>query len=67
MDRAGRVQLRQEAGDRAARVGLTGRLGEICSWHQWRRRARRGWSVSGPAPPVPGPLPWTRSVNGTWP
>jgi hypothetical protein len=42
MDRAGQVQLRQEAGELAARVGLTGRLGEICSWHRWRRRVQRG-------------------------
>ena len=52
MDTARQVQLRQEAGELAARVGLTGRLGEICSWHRWRRRARRGWSVSGPAPGI---------------
>jgi hypothetical protein len=52
MDRAGQVQLRQEAGELAARVGLTGRLGEVCSWHRWRRRVRRGWSVSGPEPGI---------------
>jgi hypothetical protein len=52
MDTAWQMQLRQEAGELAAQLGLTGRAGEICSWHRWRRRVRRGWSFSGPAPGI---------------
>jgi hypothetical protein len=56
MDTARQDQLRQEAGELAARVGLSGRLGEIRSWHRRRVRADEA-----------RPLPWTRPVHGTWP
>jgi hypothetical protein len=99
MDRAGQVQLRQEAGKLAGRAGTRitfgrgysdsglfldrlDRMAVMVALPAAQERcgsggdaqfadltvsaAGIGWDACG-APLVPGPLPWTRPVNGTWP